>query len=165
MKTIKSAVIFFLMTSLFCSFNEQANAQPNESIYKKTHARRAIQKTRFVLMKARTKVSEGKMYTGNLAKAISHQRLAKKLYLEEKYEKAIHHARRARMLAIMAIKANKGTPIADMEDSSLEKDMAKGSPSDEQLDKELSDTKASDKQKDEDISDADIEDSSLKDNQ
>ena len=118
----------------------------------KVAARRVLKKTAFVIVVAHKKVKENKVYTGNLAKAIAHQKFARKLYRGGKFLRAIHHSRRARHLAILAIKANKGTETDDLkyskEDESL---MMENLPSDETLEQELIKEMPGESQKDEDV--------------
>jgi hypothetical protein len=104
---------------------------------KKEQAKRIIRRTAVVILAAHKKVKEGKVYTGDLARAIAHQKFAIKLYREGKYFKAIHHSRRARMLAIMAIKANKGAETSEMKYEKGDENAFKGGPSDDELDKEV----------------------------
>ena len=164
MKTIKRTVILLLISSLFYVVSGNSCALAQAPVIKKENARRSIQKTAFVIKKAQMKVKEGKVYTGNLARAVSHQRYAKTLYLEGEYRRSMYFSRRARALAILAIKANKGTETADMSESKEENEMLKGAPSDEQLDADLLRKMPSESQKDEDIINSDL-DITLKDSQ
>jgi|ERR1051325_6556571 hypothetical protein len=104
---------------------------------KKEQAKRIIRRTAVVILAVHKKVKEGKVYTGNLAKAIAHQKFAIKLYREGKYFRAIHHSRRAKFLALMAIKANKGAETSEMKYQKEDENAFKGGPSDDELDKEL----------------------------
>ncbi len=104
---------------------------------KKEQARRVLRRTAVVILIAHKKVKEGKVYTGDLARAIAHQHFAIKLYREGKFFRAIHQSRRARMLAIMAIKANKGEETAEMKYEQEDEKAMKSGPKDEELDKEV----------------------------
>ena len=98
-------------------------------------ARKCIKRTTVVLMHAHKKLKEHKVYTGNMAKAVRHQRYARFLFRQGKFLRAIHQSRRARQLAFLVIQANKGTVEKDMELTSEEKPA--GAPTDEELEKEL----------------------------
>ena len=128
MKTFKKLLLLLMLPSL------TAFAGP---MVKKEQAKRVIRRTAVVIMVAHKKVKEGKVYTGDLSRAIAHQKFAIKLFREGKYFKAIHHSRRARMLAIAAIKANKGAETSEMKYDKEDESAMKGGPSDEELDKEL----------------------------
>lgn len=130
MKIFKKLLLLLMLPSL------TAFALPGPMV-KKEQAKRVIRRTAVVILVAHKKVKEGKVYTGNLARAIAHQKFAIKLYREGKYFRAIHHSRRAKMLAILAIKANNGTETAEMKFSKEDESAMKGGPSDDELDKEL----------------------------
>src|SRR3954463_4256325 len=106
MKTLKTLLFLFLIPVF-------AFAGPGPQV-KKEQSKRVLRRTAMVIMIAHKKVKEGHVYTGNLAKAIAHQQFARKLYREGKYFQAIHQSRRARFLAIQAIKANKGVETGEM---------------------------------------------------
>lgn len=114
-------------------------------------AKKVIRRTAMVIIYAHKKVKEGKVYTGNLARAIAHQKFARKLYREGKFHRAVHQARRARQLAVFAIKANKGAEIAEMKFSKEEEGAGKDAPSDTELDKELIAAMPGETSKDEDV--------------
>lgn len=102
---------------------------------KRIHAHRAIRRTAAVLRYTQQQVKEHKVFTGDLARAVRHQRYARFLYRQGKYQRALHHTRRARQLAFIAIQANKGTVQKDWQPNKEEKDT--GSASDKELDQEL----------------------------
>lgn len=121
----------------------------------KVHARRVIRRTAIVIQHAQKKVKENKVYTGNLARSVAHQRYARKLYLQGRYLRAMHHSRRARQLAILAIKANKGTETADMTYNKEDEEIMNSEPvSDKELDDELDKEMPNQPTKDEDFVDA-----------
>jgi hypothetical protein len=135
MKTFKKLLFLLILPSLIAlAPADSFGAGPG---VKREHAKRVIRRTAVVIVIAHKKVKEGKVYTGNLARAVAHQRFARKLYREGKFFRAIHHARRARFLAMLAIKANKGTETAEMKYSKEDEDAMKGGPSDAELDKTL----------------------------
>ena len=128
MNTFKKILLLLMLPSL------TAFAGP---MVKKEQAKRILRRTAVVILVAHKKVKEGKVYTGDLARAIAHQKFALKLYREGKYFRAIHHSRRAKMLAIMAIKANKGAESTEMKYEKQDENAFKGGPSDDELDKEI----------------------------
>lgn len=133
MKTIKTILIAaFVFAGLFESV---AAGQPRSK--EKMIAQRVIRKTGLVIRAAHKKVKENKNFTGDLSKAVRHQRFAKRLYAAGYYGRSIHHSRIARVLAIRAIKANKGDDSADYKFTPEEEDMFKNAPGDDQLEKEL----------------------------
>ncbi len=99
----------------------------------KTHARKAIRKTAIVIRNAQLKVKANKNYTGDLSRAIAHQRFARKMYIKGMYVKALRHTRAARIFARKAIKANKGSDIAEANFTPEEEELMKDSPSDQEL--------------------------------
>jgi hypothetical protein len=104
----------------------------------KVHARRVIRRTAYVILKAQQQVKENKNYTGDLARAIAHQRYARKLYFQGEFLRAMHQSRRARQFAILAIQANKGTETADMKLDAEDDAVMNDNPvSDADLDKDL----------------------------
>jgi hypothetical protein len=67
----------------------------------------------------------------------------------------MHHSRRARQLAILAIKANKGTETADMTYNKEDEEIMNSEPvSDKELDDELDKEMPNQPSKDEDFVDA-----------
>lgn len=146
MKTFKRLLLLLMLPSLFSFAGPQI---------KKEQTKRVIRRTAAVIIVAHKKVKEGKVYTGNLARAIAHQRFARKLYRGGKYFRAIHHSRRARVLALMAIKANKGTETADMRYAKEDEEALKGGPSDDELDKALDKEMPGSSAKDEEVIAAD----------
>lgn len=157
MKTIQRILILFLLPAL------TAFAGPGPQV-KKEQAKHVIRRTAVVILVAHKKVKEGHVYTGNLARAIGHQRLAIRLFRAGKYFRAIHHSRRARHLAILAIKANKGAENAEWNYSKEEEATMKGGPNDDELDKALAKEMPDASTKDEDVisSEPDVD---LKDNE
>lgn len=151
MKNLNRLVL--VLTALFFLAPQAGQAQPKpKKPGQRIAAHRVLVKTAFVIHHAYKLVKENKVYTGNLARAIAHQRYARKLYREGKYVRAMHQSRRARYLALLAIKANKGTETAEMnyskEDEAM---MSKNAPSDDELDKELSTAMPNEPSKDEDV--------------
>lgn len=130
----------------------------------KVMARRVIRRTTVVILAAQKKVKENKVYTGNLARAIAHQRFARRLYLRGNFARAIHQSRRARALALLALKANNGSETADMKyDAEDQKVLDDNPPSDTDLDNELEKEMSGYSVKDEDFIDGTINDIDLTD--
>ena len=94
-------------------------------------------KTNRLIGVAHMSVKRGKVYTGNLAKAVRNQRYAKKLFTNGNYLKAIQFSRRARLFALEAIKANKVKPTSDATLTPEEEKLAGTMPSDQAMNEEL----------------------------
>lgn len=89
-----------------------ANAQkrPNVSMAK---AQQTLKRTHFVLLKAHQAVKKNQVYTGDLAKAVAHQKRAKKYYAMKNPHRAILHSREARKYAFKVLADNKATSDVD----------------------------------------------------
>lgn len=130
----------------------------------KVHARRVIRRTAIVIRHAHTLVKENKNYTGDLARSIAHQRFARKLYFEGRYLRAMHQSRRGRQLALLSIKANKGTePAGSGYEKEDEEIMNAENVSDADLDTELDKNMPGYSTKDEDFVNAALEEIDLTD--
>lgn len=167
MKISRLIIILFLLAGIGISENAMAQRGPRAKASRKAdkvHARRVIRRTAGVILIAQKKVKEGKVYTGNLARAVAHQRYARKLYMQGKYLRAMHQSRRARRLAILAIQANKGTETADMKDTKEDDEIMNENPvSDSELDADLDKDMPGYSTKDEDFVDAALNDIDLAD--
>src|SRR5688572_4647086 len=73
----------------------------------KVQANNILIRTNRVIGHAHMSIKKGGNLTGDFAKAVHHERVAKSLFKSGEYEKAIYHSRLARILATQAIKANK----------------------------------------------------------
>lgn len=164
MKSIKDLFLILLLIAI----SVPAVAQKKKVIVvspdghprvEKHHARKVLHRTSVVIFHAHKQVKLNKNYTGDLAKAIAHQKLAKKLYLKGKYYRAIHQSRVARIFAVKAIKANKGSMIEECKMTPEEEELMKNGPSDDDLIAELGKENPGAKYKDEDsiISEPDID--------
>lgn len=142
MKTFRTLFLLLLMPAITFAGGPVA---------KKIHAHRVIKRTAIVIMAAHKKVKENKNYTGDLAKAIAHQKYARKLYRRGMYLRAIHHSRYARVLAIKAIKANKGAEPAESKFTAEEEELMKNPPSEEVLTAELLKEMPNENMKDEQV--------------
>lgn len=98
--SLLSLLAFFLGIYSFAS--AQNAAQPTLE-----QSRSVIAKTAVTLRVAGQAVQTGKVYTGNLAKAVNHQHYAIAQHKAGNYANAIFHCRRARHLASLAIRANR----------------------------------------------------------
>ena len=130
----------------------------------KLHAKRVLRRTAIVIRHAQTCLQKNKNYTGDLARSVAHQRFARKLYFQGKYMRAMHQSRRARHLAVLSIKANKGTEPANAANEKEDDDiMNSESVSDTDLDTELEKESPGYSQKDEDFETAALEEIDLTD--
>jgi hypothetical protein len=171
MKTTRILTLLLLLLGIGISENASAQRGPRTPRQKaavrhadKVHARRVIRRTAYVILAAQKKVKENKNYTGDLARAIAHQRYARKLYFQGKFLRAMHQSRRARYFAVLAIQANKGTETADMKLDQEDEAIMNDSPaSDADLDKELETASPGYSQKDQDFVDAALSDIDLTD--
>jgi hypothetical protein len=171
MKTSRLLIFFFLLLGTGISETAYAQRGPRTPRQKaavrkadKIHARRVIRRTAYVILAAQKKVKENKNYTGDLARAVAHQRYARKLYFQGKFLRAMHQSRRARYFAILAIQANKGTETADMKLDPEDDAVMNDSPTtDAELDKELETANPGYSQKDQDFVDAALNDIDLSD--
>ncbi|MCC7301434.1 MAG: hypothetical protein IT233_02220 [Bacteroidia bacterium] len=164
MKNLKNLLLIFLMAAVAVPVAAQKKkvvvvSPGGHPKVEKHHARKVLHRTAVVIFHAHKWVKQGKNYTGDLAKAIAHQRFAKKLYAQGKYHRAIHQSRVARLYAIKAIKANKGTDIEESKITEEEKELFKSGPSDDELIKEMNAQNPGAKYSDEDnlISEPDID--------
>jgi len=98
---------------------------------------RVLKKTNKVIIAAHSQVKKNKVYTGDLSKAVHHQKYAKKLLKKHKAHYSMQHSRIARKYAIKAIKNNKGTVGKEMEFNNEENKIIGKTISDEELEKEL----------------------------
>ncbi len=107
-------------------------------------ARAFLNRTNKIIVKAKGAVNVEKVYTGDVVKAVYHQRLARSLYKDSKYQRAIHHSYRARELALAAIRANKHQVENEYELQKDEKAQIKGKPDNLHLDAEVEIPKGAD---------------------
>lgn len=132
-KTFRYTLLFTLSLLLSGAFSE-LTAQPRLRF----KAHKVIRKTAVVIHVAQKQLKIHKHFTGNFARAVAHQRFAKRQYMLGNFRRAIHHSKRARMLALTVIGDNKGTPKKEWEFSAEENlPAAKDNPTDEQLDSDL----------------------------
>lgn len=117
-------------------------------------ARKVMKRTAVVLLYARKVVRENKVYTGNLARAVTHQKYARKLFAGRMFNQAVYHSLRARRLALLAVKANKKEAPKEGTLDKDEDDLSKETPADDELDKEVKKAFPDDSLNDEDAASA-----------
>ena len=122
-----------------------------QSVPERKAAPRILDKTNLVVSAAYNKVKENKNFTGDLSKAVAHQRFAKKLYMTGQFHRAIHQARIAREYAIKAIKANKGEDFINYKYTPEDEEILKNGPGDAELEAELMKDSPNEKLTDEDL--------------
>jgi hypothetical protein len=140
MKTLNSVLTLMLVMLLAApaSFAQKMKKGPGMTPKAdKIHARKVLHRTAVVILHAHKLVKQNKNYTGDLGKSIGHQRYAKKLFAQGKYQRAIHQSRLARLFAIKAIKANKGSDIDECKFTPEEQELMKNPPSEKELEDEL----------------------------
>lgn len=142
MKNARLLILLFLMPAVMFAVGP---------VVKKIHAHRVIRRTAAVIIVAHSKVKENKNYTGDLAKAIAHQKYARKLFRRGMYARAVHQSRFARLYAIKAIKANKGTETEECKFTAEEEELMKNPPSEAQLTEEMLKDMPGESMKDEDL--------------
>ncbi len=130
MNRIKTTVIFLLI--LFFSLQLVEAQKP----IAREKALNVLLRTNRLMGHAHMAVKRGKVYTGDLGKGVRHQRYAKKLFMKGMYLRSIQHSRRARLLALAAIKANKVKPTSDATITPEETEMM-GNVTDKELEDEL----------------------------
>jgi hypothetical protein len=116
---------------------------------KKMAARHMIRRTAVVIRAAHRQVREHKVYTGDLARAVAHQKFARRLFGDGEYVRAMHQTRWARALAVRAIVANKGAEPPEAALTPEEMSETANGPSEEQLTGELKAAMPSEPEKDE----------------
>lgn len=110
-------------------------------------AQKVLKRTHFVILKAHQAVKKNKNYTGDLARAVAHQKQAKKMFAMKNPYKAILHSKHARMYAFKVLQANKANADVDQsyQFNKEETDLAGIEDNSATLDKELEKTTFDDK--------------------
>ncbi|MCW8897612.1 MAG: hypothetical protein OQJ96_09695 [Flavobacteriales bacterium] len=125
-------------------------------------ASKVLSKTNQAITAAFSTVNEKKVYSGDLSKAVHHQKIAKKLMSENKNFRAIHHSRMARTLAFRSLRLNKNYDHEKwdytMEEQAL---FGNGIPDGELID-ELNNTYPNNQFLDEKITEKDLKDIEVK---
>ena len=131
MKTFRKFVVFTsIMLLAVAAGYPKANWAKND-------AKKFINKTGLLILHAQKVVKEGKVYKGNLAKAIAHQTYAKKLYNNGNYLRAVYQSHVARFFAALAIVNNKQKVPNALQTSKQEGKDLGALPAQESLEKEL----------------------------
>ncbi len=117
---------------------------------------KVIKRTNHVIINAHKAVKKQKVYTGNLSKAVHHQRYAKKMLKKHKTHRAMQHSRLARRYALITIRHNKGTINKEYNFSAEENKAIGEAIADAELEKELKDSNPNIKFDDSAISDKEM---------
>ena len=121
MKKLVYSIFTLVFTLLVMNTNDVAGQN-------RMQTREFLRRTHRVIEFAKQSVAEGKVYTGDVTKAVYHQRYARELFKEGKFDRAIHHSWRARELAHAAIRANKHEVARDMDFQESERGLARNRP-------------------------------------
>lgn len=176
MKTTLNLLLIGMLvasTSVFAQQQKKINVKVNKELIKEKALEKQLEqqsqinsidllesmnRTNNAIDKAYQSVQKNKVYSGNLAKAVYHQKLAKKYLKENNNYRALHHTRVARFQAFMSIRANKEFTENEWDYTQKEQEMfGKGIPNDE-LTTELNKTYSTENLKDETISEEDLKD-------
>jgi hypothetical protein len=136
------SVLFLLLilgsTDVFAAkrVETQSKKRPGLELVKRRTSLRILVRTRLVIIHAQKTARDGKKYTG-LGNCLRHQRIARRLHFRRRYLLSALHSLRARKLAVLIIKNNKGKLIKETNLTREEEGLLKNSPDDEALDKEL----------------------------
>jgi len=103
------------------------------------NATKVLRKTNLVITSARKAVQKSKNNTGNLSKAIAHQKLAKKMLNGHRVHSAVNHSKIARIYAFKAIRLNRGEMKGEWNFTKEENEIMGGKVSDTELEQELND--------------------------
>lgn len=102
----------------------------------RNHARHVIRRTAVVLVAAQKSANEGGVYVG-LGRAVGHQMVARELFRQGHYLRAIHHSFRARALAINVLRRNQRAMIREAKYDRTELKYVKSAPKDDDLDVQI----------------------------
>lgn len=144
MKTFKSILTLVFVVSIYFTGTAQSKATPatvgntpmlmaKRPPLSKEKTKAFLKKTTVVIIHAKKQVSEGKNFTGDLSKAITHQKMARSFYKKGMLFKAVHHSKIARDYATKSIKANKGKEIEESKFSLEENELLVNAPTEESL--------------------------------
>ena len=126
-KTFFVSVIFVLLVQITWALPAVEKAKAKVTLMK---TNRAIGVAHMVIKKTRS-------FSGLLGKSVKHERFAKKLYNEGKYDRAVYHSLKARQYAGEIMKASNAKTTSDFLLSADEKQWADSSPSDQELEDEV----------------------------
>ena len=133
MKAYSKIFSLLLISFLICATLHTANSQP----LRRHQARAYLNRTVLIIHEAKDQLNIGKNYTGEFARAVAHQKLARNLFQSGQFQKAIFHSHRARILAFATIKNNKGNLKEDFESTKEEEALQMNTPKEEELDRDL----------------------------
>jgi hypothetical protein len=131
---MKNLILLFSLICLTSTTACYVQANPSED---KADCKSMIIKTNRVIGHAHMSVKRGGIYTGDLSKAVRHERAAILLYKEGNFQKALFHSGRARKYAMEVIKTNKVKPPLEGTFTATEIQQLSLLPSDEVLDEEV----------------------------
>ncbi len=146
MKNGKGTLVISIVCCLLL-FAHFAAAYPKDD--NEFRAKRMIKKTANVIVIAHRHVNEHRNYTGDLARAIQHQKVAVHLYHQGEYIRAMHQTKFARRLAVAAIRANSGSEPEEARFDAEEESITAQGPSEEEMRREAAATVPSEPVKDE----------------
>jgi hypothetical protein len=127
-------IILFLL--IICISSTYGNISAQSDVLK---TKKFINRTNIILKKANVQVKKGKVFTGDLSKALKHQKHAYKLFKKGDFKLATYHSAKARRLATIAYLANGGKTKKDWEFGNEEKKELKETPRDKDLENQLDD--------------------------
>ncbi|TAL36118.1 MAG: hypothetical protein EPN93_09020 [Spirochaetes bacterium] len=153
MRIVRIAVAALVMSGIALT----ADGAPRGRDDRQDAARKMIRRTGAVILLAQKKVRENRVFTGDLAKAAAHQKLARRLFREGHYLRAMFHTKRARALAVLAIRANRGADPSDADISADEAGAMGNAPADADLDLKLAADMPGEPVRDEDIVDTSLD--------
>jgi len=130
----RRSMVYLVASMVLLTLSGSVFAGPDED---RVAARYMIKRTARVIRVAHRQVNEHKVYTGDLSKAVAHQKFARQLFQNAEYTRAMNQTKVARRFAVRAITANKGVVPQEGNFTSGELSMTKNGPSDEQLSREL----------------------------
>lgn len=135
-KAIIPVLVLFMLALAAPDMQAQRRGRGNPAALR-VKSKRVLRRTAVVMLAAHADLKRSKVYTGDFARAVRHQRYAVFLWRRGFYVRSIHHSRRARMLAINVIQANKGTVQPGFKMDNEENSLSKNTPPDSQLDNDL----------------------------
>lgn len=145
----------YLLTLLLFFGVGVVNAQP----LMRLKARSVLHRTAIAIYGAKKELQADKHYTGNFARAVAHQRFARRMFLRRNFLRAIHQSRLARRFAFALMKENNRPIPAEWEFTSEENDIAKDeNMSDDDLYREMKSSNNDVKLDDEELLNADLSD-------
>jgi hypothetical protein len=104
----------FTCTILLVSFSDNAFAAKNYAVkFDKSELKaptaKFLIKTSKAIQAAYTQLQSSKIFTGDLARAVAHQRHALELFKAGLFQRAAYHSKMARQFAVRSLQANKAS--------------------------------------------------------